>query len=353
MSNRSTGADRMIGGVSSEHPLAPGTWTGIGSLPHRDRDAAVAFALSATPDLPAVPTLPVADPREGMLAQAAWGIEGVSVAADGRLEVNPAALDPEAPLGDPALEGPPFATLRSFLAAVAGRTGPIKVQIAGPVTLGLALRAQGAPDGVAFRTAAGAVRARAGQMVAAVRAAAPDAALVAVLDEPGLVAATPGRSGLGPLGAEDVIDLMSSGLAAFEPYAMTGVHCCGPTDWRLVIQAGPKLLSLPVDVPVDAAEGALTAFVERGGWIAWGAVPTDRPLGESASRLWRVLSSRWCGLVQSGCDPWLLRRQAVVTPACGLASHSEAQAERVLGLAREVADRLHDQVVGIRLSVGA
>ncbi|MEJ5256356.1 MAG: hypothetical protein WHS89_13505, partial [Acidimicrobiales bacterium] len=91
----------------------------------------------------------------------------------------------------------------------------------------------------------------------------------------------------------------------------------------------------------------------RGGWVAWGAVPTDRPVGETVERLWRQLSILWCDLVGGGCDPVLLRTQALITPACGLARHGITQAEQVMGLSTRLAQRLHDQAIGVRLSVGA
>jgi hypothetical protein len=179
---------------------------------------------------------------------------------------------------------------------------------------------------------------------------APAAQPVVFLDEPGLV------GGLGhgfPLAPDGMIDLVSGALAVIEPHAITGLHCCGPADWRAVLQAGPQILSLPVGAGIEASAGALSSFIERGGWVAWGAVPTDGPLGESAVRLWRRLSGQWCELVQAGCDPVLLRHQALITPACGLALHGRDQADQVLTLVDQVAARLQDQVVGVRLSVGA
>ena len=197
--------------------------------------------------------------------------------------------------------------------------------------------------------AGAAVRARAVALADAVEAVAPDAPLVAFLDEPGLVGGPPPE-----LGHPDaVVDLVSSALAAWESRAVTGIHCCGATDWKVLLQAGPRILSAPVGADLLPGAGALAAFLERDGWIAWGAVPTDRPLGDSVSHLWRDLSAQWCELVQAGCDPVRIRRQALVTPACGLANHHVHQAERVLELTRSVGLRIHDQLAGVRLSVGA
>lgn len=330
-------------------PVELGTPTGVGSLPHRDRDEAVAFVLAGLPELPALPSLPALDPREGMLAQAAWGLTGVAVGADGRLAVDPATLDPEAPLGDAALTGAPFATWQAFLAAVAGRTAPLKVQLTGPVTLAVALRRAGIVPELAVRIAGPAVRARSRALHDAVRAVAPEAPLVAVLDEPTLVGGFPVELS----DPETLIDLVSSALAFWEPHAVTGIHCCGETDWKALLQTGPRLLSVPVGAGLPAGAGALAAFLERDGWIAWGAVPTDRPLGDSASHWWRQLSAQWCELVRAGCDPVRIRCQALVTPACGLAGHRLPQAEHVLDLSRAVGMRIHDQLAGVRLSVGA
>lgn len=324
--------------------------TSIGSLPHTDVDAAVAFVLATQSDLPAAPTLPRRSPLEGMIAQGAWGLQGVTVDERAELTIDLDRVDPEAPLGDPELRGEPFHTLRTFLEAVSHRAAPVKAQLVGPVTLGLALSMAGVPEELAFRMALHAVRERARAIVGAATDAAPAAQLVLFLDEPALV----GTAQLGfPLGTEAVVDLVSSALAAIEPFAVTGVHCCGTADWRAILTAGPKVLSMPVGAGATESAGALSAFVERGGWVAWGAVPTAAPLGDFAGLYWKTLSAQWCELVRNGCDPVLIRRRSLVTPECGLALHEVEQAEHVLQLCKRVAECLQDQAVGVRLSAGA
>ena len=150
------------------------------------------------------------------------------------------------------------------------------------------------------------------------------APLVVFVDEPGLTAAM--QRGF-PLDPNRTIDLVSSALATLEPHAITGLHCCGPADWRVVLQAGPQILSLPLDMGAVEHSGAIGAFLENGGWVAWGAIPTTGPLGATPERLWQQLSAEWCGLTQGGCDPVQLREQALITPACGLATHGDGQAD--------------------------
>ena len=108
--------------------------------------------------------------------------------------------------------------------------------------------------------------------------------LPSAFDEPSLVL---WRDGDGPLDREDATDVLSGALAA--PAATTGVHVCGPGPVRIALDAGPDVVG--VDVGTVALEDAhgIARFLDGGGWIAWGAVPTDRPIGESSQALWREL----------------------------------------------------------------
>ena len=83
---------------------------------------------------------------------------------------------------------------------------------------------------------------------------------------------------------------------------MTGVHCCGEADWASVLAAGPAILSMPVSPGIVNVAGYLARFLDDGGWIMWGAVPTDSIVPTSAERPWRELSDVWCKLVNAGCD---------------------------------------------------
>ena len=333
--------------------LEPGTPSAVGSLPHVDAAAAAATALALHPELPAAPQLPRRHPLEGMLAQVAAGMSGVSVGEDGwTLDVDRRRLgagDLDAPLDANA-----FGATRTFLEAAAadGRDGrPVKLQVAGPVTLGLALLDGGARPTKAWALAGDVVRGRVKALLAETARALPTSPVVLVLDEPGLTAyPQPGF----PLGAEDTIDLLSSALAAGgAEHVVAGVHCCGPTDWRLVLHAGPDLVSMPVDATVGDDAAGLSGFLDRGGWIAWGAVPTDRPLGDREDVHWRRLNTLWGDLSRNGCDPTRLRMQSLVTPACGLALHGEAQVATVYGLVRRMAERVQDQAIAARMSAGA
>lgn len=335
--------------AASDLPVASAT--AVGTLPHVDAAAAARFAIDLQPRLPAAPSLPNRSPLERRVPQAAWGVAGVQVLGDGSLLIDHAALDPEAPLADPRLEGEPYRGLRAFVAALEGRAGSAKFQLTGPVTLGVALHAVGVPVELAFRIAAGVVADRAATLLAVLAGEAPGTQPVVVVDEPSLGEAT--AAGF-PLQIEDAVDAVSGALATLQAGgAITGLRC-GPTaDWAVVLATGPDLVTLPATADVIEHAGLLAQFLDRGGRVVWGAVPTEGPVGTGVDRLWRHLAGLWCSLVQNGVDPVLLRTHALLCPVGGLGRYHVAQAALVLELVDELAARLYDQATGLRLSVGA
>ncbi len=330
--------------------LRSGAATGVGSLPHRSVHDAATFALRKY-DLPAIPTLPRRSPAEGMIAQAVVGINGVTLGQYGSIAVDVRALDPDAPVHTD-LANDAFAGIRTFLATAAGRglTGPVKWQFVGPVTLGAALTRVGVPVDTAFPVAVRAVRAHLATLAAAVATALPASPQVVWLDEPWLGDLMhPGF----PIAPEQAIDLMSGAMAAVEPMATVGVHCCADVDIASVLAAGPDMLSVPVHPSLANVAGYLVRFLESGGRVAWGVVPTDGPIPTSSERSWRQLSDLWCELVSRGCDPVLLRQRSLVTPHCGLGLHAPSVADRVVRLTREVGRRINEQAVASRFALGA
>lgn len=327
-----------------------GVPTSVGSLPHTDAREAATFVLDTTPELPAAPQLPNRSPREWMLAQVGAAIDGVDVAPDGSLSLarGEAIGVPDEALIDDLAWGGLFAFLD--VASERNHRGPVKVQVCGPVTLALALVDAGVRVDRALPVAREAVRSTMRAIVTAVSARLGEVPLVAVVDEPSLVALT--VDGI-PFSPVDTVDSVSTALAAAGPRAITGIHCCGTTDWRLLLQAGPDLVSFPAAPDLGPYAGALASFLDRGGLVAWGVIPTDGPIGDRDDFHWRHLTGVWCELTRAGCDPILLRTQALVTPACGLALHRPEQVPHVFDLVRHVAERVQDQAVATRLSVGA
>lgn len=330
--------------------LGVGLASGIGHLPHFDPGDAVEFVLRHTPRLPSVPALPARSRREGMIAQGAHGVAGITVRDDGSLMIDVGALDPDAPLDDEGFTGDAWVGLRAFLTAVADRDGPVKVSVTGPVTLGVALWAAGVDADLAFRLSGSVTRRRTRVLVDHILRRVPQSQIVVFLDEPAMGSLT--DEGF-PIGINDGVDLVSATLASVESLVITGLHCCTAVDHRLLLGAGPDILSVPVDERIVRHAGLVGDHLDRGGWIAWGAVPTGGPVGPSVDRLWRRLVDVWSSLSAESCDPAVLRDNAMITPVCGLAQHGVTQAELVMEHVSNLASRLLERSGGTNASIGA
>lgn len=313
--------------------IAPFATHGVGSLPHRDADAAAAFSIDAF-DVVTLPSLPRRSPSEATIAQVLVGTPGVALGQYGALAVDLSRLDPDAPV-DTDVRRDNFSGFRTTLELASARshTGPVKWQLVGPISVGQALRRAGARPDVAFRTAAHVVESHLRALHDAVAAALPQSPQLVVIDEPFLDDVMASDF---PIAPDEAIDLLSSAMAVVEHSASVGVHSCGDIDVATLIAAGPRLLSFPVSDAVLPYAGYLDRFVRDGGWIAWGVIATEGPIAVSSQRATRRLSKLWDELADRGCDIAALRAHSLVTPQCGLGGHSTTVAEAVCSAAREV-----------------
>ncbi len=337
--------------TSTRSALSNGATAGVGSLPHLDPVEAAAFAIGEF-DIATIPTMPGRSVSESILGQALVDVAGVKIEPDGSIVVDPAAVRPHRAVTTD-LEHESFAGLRAFLdlaTEVRLDGSAVKWQFVGPVTLGVALHRAGLDRGVAFDLALSIVRARLAAVSAEVSDALPSSRQMVVLDEPWFgELMQPGF----PIPPDEAIDRMSSAMAALPATTLTGVHCCAPCDVATLLASGPNVVSLPVSTELVDWVGYLTRFLADGGIVAWGVTPTEGPLPSTSERQWRALSDLWCGLVQLGCDPVLLRRQSIVTPQCGLAHHTVSVARRIARLTADVGKRVQDQSSATRFALGA
>ncbi len=331
-------ADRSRSVTATSQPtfldvVAPAASVGVGSLPHRDILAAAEFSLDAF-DVLTMPSLPRRSPAEAPIAQALVGAPGVTLGQYGTVAIDVARLDPAADVRT-ELWRDTFAGLRACLdlAVERGHVGPVKWQFVGPISVGLALRRAGADSDVAFPMAGRLVRSHLVALTDAVAAVLPDSPQLVVLDEPFLDDLMNHDF---PIAPDEAVDLLSTAMAAVEPRATVGVHSCGEVDLATLLASGPKVLSLPARSSLVAYSGYVDRFLRAGGWIVWGAVPTEGPIGGSAGRTTGRLHALWRDLVDRGCDPERLRRQCLISPQCGLGGHTTSVAERVCWTVTEV-----------------
>lgn len=338
--------------------IAPLAATGIGSVPFGDPQETVALLMEYLPEAPYWPQMPRLGYLEDMVPQAARGLPTLRVDLEERIvRVDPAiprdealARFYEAVLGEElsafALAPQEAQGFFALLKAAAGRPGKLpalKGQVCGPVTFcGMVKDAQGKPilydreltqavtQGLALKAAWQAQRFRElGQE-----------ALV-FFDEPIL---TGFGSAYLPISQEEVAEILLQTMTAareFGPVSL-GVHCCGNTDWSLLLESPLDILSFDSYGYGDSLflyEKALQAFLARGGRLAWGLVPTGEELSrEDGDSLWE----RFQGQVRqaaAGGNVSDVLNQSLLTPACGLGYLTPENAVRALQLLGELSRR--------------
>jgi len=163
------------------------------------------------------------------------------------------------------------------------------------------------------------------------------------LDEPYLTAF---GSAFTSLSLEQAIESLEEVLQGVR--SLTGIHCCGNTDWSLILGTSIDILSF------DAYEYApnlllyesqLKKYLDRGGSIAWGIVPTneDALKAASANDLLEKLEKIWQDLVNKGIDQEQIIRTALITPACGLGTVHKEMAEKALTLTGDISRMLREK----------
>ncbi|MBW2137116.1 MAG: hypothetical protein JRH06_06135 [Deltaproteobacteria bacterium] len=151
-----------------------------------------------------------------------------------------------------------------------------------------------------------------------------------------------------PLEREEVVKILGEiiGYLRERSQALIGVHCCGNTDWSMIADSGPDIISFDAYEYLDTFllyPDSISRFVHSGGAIAWGIVPTFRFTGkESVEALYQKL----CGGLNRLRD-WGLGRDVVVsrsllTPACGMGTMTPALADRALDLLVKVSRKCRD-----------
>lgn len=318
--------------------------TGIGSLPHADPKKAVSLVLSSMHEVPYWPQLPALGFGENMYAQYSTRLPGVKI--DGhkkRVTVDLEDYDPEefymAVVSDDvehfAHPRQSFHGLYALLDALKGKKFmAVKGQVTGPVSAGLQILDRSGKPSIYDDTYGEIIRRNlnmhAKWQVKKLREISDRPILF--LDEPSLtLIGTPFAS----VSHRQVVDWIDEVLEGVD--AIKGLHCCGNTDWPLVLSTSIDLLSFDAynyAHTVSLFPHEVTAFLNRGGSIAWGLIPNmeDQIAKETVGTLLQRFEKYIDMLYRKGIDIDLLLERSMITPQCGLGGLDEATAERVLEL---------------------
>jgi methionine synthase II (cobalamin-independent) len=127
---------------------------------------------------------------------------------------------------------------------------------------------------------------------------------------------------------------------------LSAVHCCGKCDWAVIFDTGVDIINLDAySFAQNLSFCDTAAFLERGGKIAWGIVPTlDRAALEKANlpHLVEIFQRDVKYLTEKGIDEKIIIDNSLITPSCGAGALSEELAQKALRLTCELSAKLKE-----------
>ncbi len=334
--------------------------TGIGSFPHQSEGEVFHLVFQSFPEIPFWPQLPKRSFLEGMVVQYSQGFPSlkwnekeqrvwVDTSRGFEEEIERFYQHLEESDLNPFEITEDFATGIRILESLTSRDHRqeikyIKGQIAGPITFGLALTdLEGKSifyDPTLRDILVKHLSMKARWMEKRYNDLFPGIPTIIFFDEPSLSSFGSAFSGLN---REDVVRSLNECFEAVK--GLSGVHCCGNTDWSVLLSTNLNVLSFDAYGYLETLSlypKELKGFLERGGILAWGIVPTSEAVQkEDAKSLVKRFREGTQTLNKKGIDLALLER-AIITPSCGTASLPIPLAERVCKLTAEVSKRLRD-----------
>jgi methionine synthase II (cobalamin-independent) len=324
-------------------------------MPQTDPKEACSVVAKYLPDLPAWPQLPKRSHLENMYAQFSEGFPGLVLEGDKIYVERSADFDSQLEqLYNAASEDNPddygisteyAAGLHAFLTLKERHPGMVKGQVTGPISWGLCVtdreRRGILYDDLLAEALAKFLRLKAIWQERFLSQVSPNT--VIFVDEPYLTSL---GTAFVAIPNEQVTTLLEEVFSGIE--GLKGVHCCGSTDWSLLLKSSTDILSFDTYNYADSLScypAEVKAFLERGGSIAWGIVPNEEEAlaGESIASLYDRLGEAMAPFTREGIPFKQLVTQGLLTPSCTLASLSAEAGVRALELLAELSARMRSK----------
>jgi hypothetical protein len=328
--------------------------TAMAVMPHTDVARALETALSL--DVPFWPQLPRYSYYEDMYVQAAENFPGILLDTEKRtlrFSMDRFAEELEDALA--RFDDPAFFDVSETYSAVYGRflaldlkdRPAIRGQMEGPVSFGFnVLDQDNRPilfDDTVRPFLMDFMARRLNVQLARLRQRNDHAFLF--VDEPGLQFIFSAMSGYNDRKAKADLDQFFAQVDR-----PRGVHLCGNPDWDFLLNLDLDVLSMDLYTNGEifsSYAGSIRRFLDRGGVIVWGIVPTgfEAFSQEETPSLIRRLENVWEILEARGVDRQLLISRSMLSPAtcCLVNPDREGTVERAFAAVKQIAGRLKDK----------
>jgi methionine synthase II (cobalamin-independent) len=343
----------------------------IGSLPLKEHEYANELVLRYSPEIPNWAQLPV-HRKENMVAQFAAGMPGLKYDGD-KLFVDAKNKGFETSLakfyeeylavneGEKSLDDSIFALKREdaegffvFIENItkkAYRPVALKGQVTGPFTFCTSISDQNKKAifyNEQIRDAAVKLLSlkAAWQVKNLLKINVP---VILFVDEPAL--AGYGSSEFTSISGQEVVTCLEEVISSVHNAGgLAGIHVCANTDWAVIFDTKTDIINFDSYSYFDRFilyKDKIKKYIESGGIIAWGIVPTAFPEEiekQNAQNLIEKLLSQIEEVCAFGIEKEKLLRQSLITPSCGTGSLDASSALKVLELTQAVSRRLREEL---------
>jgi hypothetical protein len=337
--------------------FTPFLTTGIGSMPHTDPGDACRLVIE-TFDIPFWPQLPGLSFRESMIPQFSEGMPSLRVDEQREAVWIEKREDDLQRFYESYSEGMELAIseayakgLHAFAHAIRGRHfGFLKGHVTGPLTFTLGLKNSDGKliyfDEELREIALIVLKAKIKWQIGVLKRNTEK--VILFIDEPILSAL--GSSSYIGVAPEEALRLLKETSDAIKGSGgIPGIHCCSKADWPLVINSGVDIISFDAYDYLESLAlypEEFTGFLRRGGYLAWGIVPTTESINQEDAGSIRNRFDGGLNKLSKFLPGDLLRSQILLTPSCGTGSRSVEEAAKVFGTLVELKKLLAGSSIG-------
>ena len=165
------------------------------------------------------------------------------------------------------------------------------------------------------------------------------------IDEPGMQFIFSALSGYSERKAKQDLDLFFSMIDGPK-----GIHLCGNPDWDFLLGLDMDILSLDIYSNAEifaACTRSIKKFLDKGGVLAWGIVPTGIETfeKENLDLLAFKLNTIWKTLAEKGVPLEQILNQSLISPAtcCLVNQDGEKTVEKAFRLTQRLSENLREQ----------
>lgn len=350
--------------------------TAVGSLPYKTPEQALDLVFEKFPNFPFWPQLSHVNKMEDMIFQFTQNIPGLIYnneenrfffdmeTEDFYEKLEEFFLDYEAIINDKdydlldkyGITGEFSSTINLYLDKLKETTPEYaKGQITGPFTWGTTLTDDQNKcafyDDTLREIVIKGLTLKALWQVKIIKEASPNTIPVIFFDEPSM--SQYGTSAFLTVTKDDITSAISEIATILkENGAKIGIHCCGKTDWSLIFDSNVDIINF--DGFFYGESLALYAkdvenFIKKGGFIAWGVVPTLDVDALESSDIDSIISKfdeAKSYLLNKGLDEKLILKQSFFTPSCGAGSLNESLAQKAMTLTSQLGEKMIKKYAG-------